>query len=280
MNARLVLLSVFLIVTSSLSQEDSTWSFTPPQFDLPEKPTVGLSYGFSRSLLKGAKQPLAQSGLAEVKLGFSDSKRRARFGDIVKHEFHYLGIATISSELGRTPPANEISISSWRFAVAWEKGFGYETESMMVVPYNASGLTWSVLAIKGGVNNGADSAIFLLFDDALRFGSKSEGGIRISPVRPMTLDFGYERSNIFPRHLFWKWVGGLVIESIGQGLVDRFIDRIMDSSPNAVPVVNFILKNALSYGVYELRREKMNWPFRSAPPLSIDSYKVGLAVVF
>jgi hypothetical protein len=54
----------------------------------------------------------------------------------------------------------------------------------------------------------------------------------------------------------------------------------MDSSPYAGPVVGFILKSALSYGIYELRQEKMNWPFSSAAPLSYDQVKFGMTFNF
>ncbi|MGE5847186.1 MAG: hypothetical protein ACM34O_10705, partial [Ignavibacteria bacterium] len=102
--------------------------------------------------------------------------------------------------------------------------------------------------------------------------------IKVLPV--LTLEAGYERSIIFPRHLFWKWLGSAGIELIGQWALDEFIDNIMDSSPYAAPVVNFVLKNALAYGIYELRQEKMNWPFNSAAPLAYDQFKFGVTFVF
>ena len=72
----------------------------------------------------------------------------------------------------------------------------------------------------------------------------------------------------------------MALDDGAQFLLDQFIDEIGESSPYAVPVVNFFLKNGLSYAVYELRKDKMNWPFDSAPPLCIDSFKFGLTFVF
>jgi hypothetical protein len=96
----------------------------------------------------------------------------------------------------------------------------------------------------------------------------------------LSLDVAYERSIIFERHLFMKWVGSGLIEAISQGLLDTFIGRIAKSSPAALPIINVLLKGALAYGLYELRQEKMNWPFPSAPPLSYDQWKVGLTFNF
>jgi len=54
----------------------------------------------------------------------------------------------------------------------------------------------------------------------------------------------------------------------------------MDASPTAVPVVHFLLKNGLSYGVYQLRKEKMNYPFDSEAPIVNDTFKVGVTFIF
>jgi hypothetical protein len=71
-----------------------------------------------------------------------------------------------------------------------------------------------------------------------------------------------------------------MIETVGQTAIDGFIHAIMKSSPTAGPIINFVLKNALAYGLYELRRENMNWPFNSAEPLLFDSFKAGFTFTF
>jgi hypothetical protein len=54
----------------------------------------------------------------------------------------------------------------------------------------------------------------------------------------------------------------------------------MDRSPYAGPIVHFVLKNALSYGFYELRKKHMNWPVQTVAPLMYENYKVGLTFAF
>jgi hypothetical protein len=44
--------------------------------------------------------------------------------------------------------------------------------------------------------------------------------------------------------------------------------------------VNFVLKTGFSYGFYELRKTKMNWPFNSVSPLMYESWKVGMSFEF
>ena len=119
-----------------------------------------------------------------------------------------------------------------------------------------------------------------LFNQSFRFGNSTEGGIKFQFIPNMSVDASYERSVIFPRHIFWPWAGGVVVEAAGQWAIDSFVNEILDSSPYAAPVVNFVLKNALSYGLYELRQDKMNWPFNTAASLSYDQFKVGFTFVF
>jgi hypothetical protein len=80
--------------------------------------------------------------------------------------------------------------------------------------------------------------------------------------------------------MFWYWACSAVLEEIGHGLVDEFVRRIDRSSPATTPIVYFILKNALSYGIYELYKEKMNFPFDTAPPFFSNSYKITLTYIF
>ena len=118
------------------------------------------------------------------------------------------------------------------------------------------------------------------YNESFRFGTSNEAGIRIKPIENLILDAAYERSVVFERHLFWKWAGSAIIETAAQGLIDGFINEVFESSPAAGPIVNFLLKNGLAYGLYELRQEKMNWPFNSEAPLSYDQFKFGVTVVF
>ena len=94
------------------------------------------------------------------------------------------------------------------------------------------------------------------------------------------MEAGFERSIVFERHLFWKWAGSSIIELIAHGLLDAFINKILDSSPAAGPIVSFLLKSALGWGIYELKQDKMNWPFTSEPPIAFDNIKFGVTFVF
>jgi len=98
--------------------------------------------------------------------------------------------------------------------------------------------------------------------------------------KSFALDGGYEISSVFPRHLFWKHLGSFVIEQVGVGLLEQFIDEVMYSSPAAGPVVNFLLKNGFLFAFSQLKKEKMNWPFDSTSPLTHENFKFGVQFTF
>ena len=154
-------------------------------------------------------------------------------------------------------------------------------ESASITPYYTSSLTWTNLDFTDdSLIYPEDERIKELYDETFRFGSSYESGVRIHATDLIALEGGYERSIVFERHLFWKWAGSGIIEIAAHGLLDVFIKEIFKSSPSAGPIVFFVLKSALGYGLYELRQDKMNWPFPSAPPIALDNIKFGVTLTF
>ncbi|MBK7629221.1 MAG: hypothetical protein IPJ23_00470 [Ignavibacteriales bacterium] len=89
----------------------------------------------------------------------------------------------------------------------------------------------------------------------LDLGTSNEGGIRIKALDNLILMQDMKDQSLLQRHLFWKWAGSAMIEGMGQSLLDGFINEVFESSPSAGPILNFLLKNGLTYGMYELRQK-------------------------
>ncbi|HVO74566.1 MAG TPA: hypothetical protein VMT35_11125 [Ignavibacteriaceae bacterium] len=249
--------------------------------DFFKDPTISLSYGLSKMNLKGFSGSLNNPGLAELKLGYT-SQREFEYDAITHYKYTFFQLSSFSTDLrSNSDNSGRIRTDVWRFAFGTSSGYGYKIgRESAVIPYYSSTLTWSRIDFKDSISNFGENQTAELFDEAFRFGTSAEGGIKIKLFSPLILEAGYERSIVFPRHLFWKWAGSMAIELAGQWALDGFIDNIMDSSPYAGPIVNFVLKNALSYGIYELRQEKMNWPFDSVAPIAYDQFKFGVTFVF
>jgi opacity protein-like surface antigen len=285
----------FSIPVFSQSGEDSTgnhnrhhWSHWKNDFNFIHegfngRPTLSFLYGFSNMSLREAQRSYADPNLMELKIGYTSKRSTWDDDNIFNYSKEYLQLSYFSTELANTPNNPDVQSKMWRFGFGKASGYGYDFGDFNLVPYHASGLTWSrvemlpdkVVTFAALPPSGLED-----FDQTIRFGTSAEGGLRFTFADHYTLEAGYERSIIFRRHLFAKWAMSAIIEDATQSLLDGFIDEILDYSPKAVPVVNFLLKNALSYGIYELRQSKMNWPFNTEAPLSYDQFKFGVTIVF
>ncbi|MCU7495394.1 MAG: hypothetical protein HF314_10280 [Ignavibacteria bacterium] len=253
------------------------------------KPTIEATYGNSdigiKSFGKLSNKGFLNAGSAELKLSYSSLNDYDE--NIVEYKNRFFFVSNNSTDLVKKKDnSQDIKSDLWRFGFGIQNGYGYKMGRSAVIPYTSNSIVWSRVewnTPEDGLIPGLseeDLNRLDLFNNAFRFGTMSEGGVKLQIVPLFTINAGYERAAIFPRYLVWKQLGSFVIEAAALGALDTFVDEIMDSSPAAGPVVNFLLKNGLSYAIYELRREKMSWPFKSAEPLTYDTWKIGMTFTF
>jgi len=247
-----------------------------------KKPTISLHYGFSNITRTDVISPIADNNLIELKLGYTTIRNTSYADYLNKYKYRYLFLTNNSTKLaGGTGTTADIETNNWRFGFGRASGYGYKLgESSSVIPYFAYSTDWTRIAFGDDSLNANDERVKELYDGTFRFGSSNEAGIRFQAMQLLTIEAGFERSIVFERHLFWKWAGSGILELIAHGLLDAFINEILDSSPAAGPIVFFVLKSALGWGIYELRQNKMNWPFTSEPPVAFDNIKFGMTFVF
>ena len=249
-------------------------------FKIKGAPTISLTYGVSKMNLKSINQNFAQPGMLELKLGYTTDKSYEGSDDILKYKFNYFHISNFTPDLAGNKNSNDLLTNSWRAGFGWASGYGYDLgKGISITPYHEGSVDWMKVDMLSTPAAASDLSTTDLFNKDIRFGNSFQGGVQFKFLYSTAIDVSYERSILYPRHLFWKWGMGMIVEGAGQGLLNIFIDKVLESSPEAAPIVNFLLKNALSYGIYELRQNKMNWPFETAAPLTFNQFKVGLSVV-
>jgi hypothetical protein len=286
----LIVFSAGQLIAQDSTETDEEWEWEWNwEFDEFEEwvmfgkrmPTISVSYGLPEFAHKKIAGEFAKTGAIELKLGHTTRRASKHAGKIIKYNYRYLFISNISSDLrGSSLSGNELNTKTWRFGFSGSTGFGYKFGNAAIIPYFTYSHDWTRVSFINTANSLNDQEIINRFDKSFRFGTSNEAGIRLMVTSLISLEAGYERAVIFERHLFWKWAGSGLIEIVSHSLLDVFIKEIFESSAAAGPVVYLILKSALGYGIYELRQEKMNWPFNSAPPLSIDSFKFGMTFTF
>jgi hypothetical protein len=285
--AGLTLLTALLFcvpLRAVLAQDDKSddWdSWKDFKFTYRRSPTLSIYYGWTTPSFDGFTQDFAKSGFLQFKIGGSTVRTKDMIANLVNYKYEYFEVANFAPRLTTLPSSNEVVTETWRFGGAAETGMGYgNPSSFSVILYNSGGINWSQISVPKQVLTPADSNILELYNGTFRFGTLSEGGVKLRLSNLFIIDGGYERAMIFPRTLFMKWVGSALLERVFQWGVDEFVDKVVDNSPAAAPVVSFVLKNGVSYAMYELRKKSMNWPFPSDPAMLNDTWKIGVSMTF
>ncbi|MGE5363532.1 MAG: hypothetical protein ACM3SM_05325 [Bacteroidota bacterium] len=264
-------------------EENKFEDFRFDGFNFKGKPSVELSYGLTENKIKSYKDLFKKNASAGVKLGYTKTFISHEF--IVNYKHHYVFAGAVSKDLGRNEGREGMyEAEAWRFGLGSQDGYGYSIGKMAIIPFSSNSFVWTRLNFE---NRDMElyNSVFLnpeldMFEDAFRFGSMTEGGIKIQFSPLITLNASYERAIVFPRYMVWKHLGSFVIESAVLGGMELFTSKIMETSPAAGPIINFLLKNGFSYALYQLRHEKMNWPFSTAEPFAMDTFNFGVTFTF
>ncbi|MCX7879076.1 MAG: hypothetical protein N2517_00235 [Ignavibacteria bacterium] len=222
---------------------------------------------------------------ASIRLGHTRIKRARteNSGRINQIDASGVFLENSSSKFFAPNTNGNIDLKIWRFGYKdGDDGYGYDLgKNSFLFFTHGSTLNWSKIDVSN-LNQiiGKDSLLLSTLAEQIRFGNSFTSGISLVLLNSISLDFVYERSIVYPGHKFWYWCGSMLIEGVAQFLMDEFINKIIESSPNAAPIVNAILKGGLSYGIYELRKSNMNWPFKTSAPFMNDGFKFGFTILF
>lgn len=248
-----------------------------------KKPQIDLFYGLSSPLIHKDyfTQDFDKSGLAEVKLSYARVQLHSN-QKVLKYEDGYLRFSIQNKEMGqnRNDTINN-NLKMWNLSWGGSEGYGWAvTEDFDVVLYNGEMMNWGRVDFtkKSPVEN--EQARLDRFSDNLRFGKSFEAGIKLRLYQNIGVIAAYEQQHVFARTMFWYWAGSELIEGIVTGISSTFIDDIIKNSSTAGPIVNFLLKNGIAYAFYELRKQDMNWPFKTEAPLVLNNFKLGLSFTF
>lgn len=236
-------------------------------------PTIMVHYGLTQYDARPLTKDVRRVGQIIFEIGY----RKEDFGVedyLTDYSWHGVIIGHYSG--GKSNNTSEtIAARAWQFGLGNENGDGYTFDETSIIPYRSSMYGWTQLESElTNVSN--DSAIVLLYQGTFRFGQVGGMGVQAQFLPVIGFDATFKRGVIFPRHLFLKHLGSVVVEEVAHGLVSHFIDRVFESSPAAGPIVGLLLHGTITYGIYELRKEKMHWPFNTAQPVTYDAFSLGI----
>ncbi|MCL2039999.1 MAG: hypothetical protein FWG85_06185 [Bacteroidetes bacterium] len=273
------------------------------------KPSIKVDCGFDYSSLKEENKTDLTNSLNSfgIVLGVASNQDLFSITKKIKYAFSK---DTMSIEVKESLNANLTSNSFWGLGISYIldgsdtsahnliglyvigpidlEGAGYKfANNVSLKLLTGRNITWYApriskprldsLALVDELANYPDIRVF---GSSVRFGERYQSEISFQFMKNVSVYCGANRLVVFPRTLFWKWAGSEILYSIGDGALSYFTNKIKTSSPYAYPVVDFILKTGLYYGISELQRSKMNFPFNTAPALLIDQYRAGIQFDF
>jgi hypothetical protein len=246
----------------------------------PRKAMVDVTYGISSVRHRLFQGGIDNAGALEVKLGYS--RARPENEKVADLSDKYLFFNYASSDLfGRTADPAKVNEEISRFGFGGRGGFAYDFTSSYLYPYTQTALQWTNMNTGRPTGlSGADAAILDRYEGSFRFGASAETGLAFGFAEVVAIRAGYEVTAMYPRHVFWPWVGSYGIALIGMGAISHFGEDIVKTSPEVGPVVYTLLRGGLAYGYYLLVRDNQYWPFSSETPMTTDGFRFGVTLSF
>jgi len=244
-------------------------------------PFIEVSVGKSALSRENFEGRLPEESVIELKLGYSQLRAYKDF--IWELDERFVCGSYLADDLftAMSLDSGDFATTLPRFGFGNRLGYGYEMGSFVLILYNLNGFNWSQIRTERSEQlSETDNSILDRYERTFRFGMNAEGGVRLVVSKAFSLTVSYETAAIYPRVVFWEWVGSHIVYQIGLGMISSFTDDIISSSPAAGPIFSFILKNGLSYAYYQGVKNKMNWPFNSETPMMLSTFKFNLSYTF
>jgi hypothetical protein len=269
------------------AQEDSTKTSTTTDDIMREiwrdtfKPYVEGNWGYTQPKHHDFNNDPAKTGMVEFRLGYAELLEHYSFVQSLDERFIFGGKTSQDFNYVESDPSGT-QVDFTRFGVGTRMGYGYRIGSgLSLVPYYQAHYVWSDLSYDSStVITETDKEILERIQGAYRFGMAGEGGLKMVLFDQLTLYSGFEYTVVYPRFIFWEWLGSTLIITSAQGIVTMFADDIVDKSPVLGPLLYFGLRNGLSWVFYQQLKNEMNWPFVGEAPLTMETFKLGVSLGF
>ncbi|NOQ97788.1 MAG: hypothetical protein GQ561_06455 [Calditrichae bacterium] len=246
------------------------------------RPYVEGSYGLTLPRHKKYEGEFTRLGTGELRLGYSkilpfkkllvDMDELYIFGGIYSKEL---------DKIGDQEQTAKTNLEMIRFGVGNRLGYGYRLWILGVMLFNeVQGELTRVESERLPDITKNDSDILDRYEGSYRLGISTAGGVNVQLFKSLSAVVSYEAAVIYPRVVFFPWLGGLIVQTIIVGSVSRFAEDIVGSSPALGPIMYAVLRNAVSYGVYLGMREYQYWPIKSETPLTHETLKLGFSITF
>jgi len=219
----------------------------------------------------------------KIKLGYSMLKRFEKI--LMESQFSGIDFEMTNLILNEKLE-KDIIVDLINFGVSLDRNYGYNYDNIFISSNKNFGIFWTEMDYSEKSNIlPLDNLIssypkFSKYLDETKFGKLTADGISITFYKKFNMHFNYELLNIYPAYLFWKQTGSIMIEFAAWALIEEFIKEIEKTSPELAPIMSLALNAGFSRAYFEIRKNKMAWPFKSREPLNIRKVTIGISYIF
>ena len=253
-----------------------------------KKPFLDVYYGNAQISRQGMSGEISNTDIYGITIGVKKEKEHKESDEVIIQDKNGISLTLGSAQDLQQSDSlyqgvsltNRNALDFWSLGLINGMGYGYQWGSstlMLTVEDNTSWTsinprTYSLMKGPAEWQNITD------FDGTMRLSSSMTSSLEFRVSNTLSLTGGYTWNQVMPRHLFWYWMGSEIIEGLAGNAVDRLIENFTEMSPKSQPVMHFVLKSAVLYGMKEMRRKYMNWPFETVSPLNITYWNIGVGL--
>lgn len=244
-----------------------------------------LTYGQGNPKQSNFTSNFAPVGNWELKLGRSEIDKFSETNTSLNEWYVFFSYLNSNSAI-TTVEENEVSTEFYKFGLGKTEGYGYYWPRLSFIPFVSQSWLWAKLNDFGFTQNSTqsdlppnDKEIMNRYSNAFRFSDRTLYGFKSDILSSVQLTANYETSIIYPRHLFFKWAVSSIIVEAGYLGIGYLLGKFIDDYPVVGPIINILVRSGYLYSYYLLRKNNMNWPFKTETPLRYEGFNFGVSVL-
>ncbi len=253
-----------------------------------KKPFLDVYYGKAQISRQGMTGEISNTDIYGIAIGVKKEKEHKESDEVIIQDKN--GISLTLGEAKNLQQGDSLyqgvsltktnALDFWSLGFINGMGYGYQWGSSTLMLTVEDNTSWTSINPRtySLMQGPADWQYIMDFDGTMRLSSSMTSSLEFRVSNTVSLTGGYTWNQVMPRHLFWYWMGSEIIEGLAGNAVDRLIENFTEMSPKSQPVMHFVLKSAVLYGMKEMRRKYMNWPFETASPMNITYWNIGVGL--
>ena len=253
-----------------------------------KKPYLDVYYGNAQLSRQGMTGEISNTDIYGIAIGVKKEKEHKESDEVIIQDKNGISLTLGSAQALQqsdslyqgVPLTNTNALDFWSLGFINGMGYGYQWGSSTLMLTVEDNTSWTSINPRtySLMQGPADWQNIMDFDGTMRLSSSMTSSLEFRVSNTVSLTGGYTWNQVMPRHLFWYWMGSEIIEGLAGNAVDRLIENFTEMSPKSQPVMHFVLKSAVLYGMKEMRRKYMNWPFETASPMNITYWNIGVGL--